>query len=82
MVTVLRVQGLRVVIFINDHLPAHVHVFGAGEAKINLRGAGGAPALVWAEGMSRGDIRRAMRVVMEQWAFLLERWEEIHGRVD
>ena len=38
MVTVLRANGLRVVIFVNDHLPAHVHVFGDGEAKINLLG--------------------------------------------
>jgi hypothetical protein len=33
-VTVLRAEGLRVVIFVNDHQPAHVHVFGDGEAKI------------------------------------------------
>jgi hypothetical protein len=82
MVTVLRAQGLRVVIFVNDHLPAHVRVIGDGEVKINLLGADGAPALIWADRMSRGDIRRAMRVVMEQQAFLLERWEEIHGRAD
>jgi hypothetical protein len=37
-----------VVIFVNDHLPAHVHVFGDGEAKINLCGAEGLPELVWA----------------------------------
>ena len=42
MVTVLRAQGLRVVIFLNDHHPAHVHVFGDGEAKINLSGPDGA----------------------------------------
>jgi hypothetical protein len=82
MVTVLRARGLRVVIFVNDHLPAHVHVIGDGEVKITLLGAGGAPALVWADRMGRGDIRRAMRGVMEQQAFLLERWEEIDGRVD
>ena len=78
MVTVLRVQGLRVVIYTNDHQRAHVHVFGDGEAKINLLG----PDLVWAEGMSRGEVRRAMRVVEEQQVFLLARWREIHGRVD
>jgi len=36
MVTVLRAEGLRVVIYSNDHKPSHVHVFGDGEAKINL----------------------------------------------
>ena len=82
MVTVLRADGLRLVIFVNDHLPAHVHVFGDGEAKIDLLGADGTPVLIWADGMSRGDVRRAMRLVVEQQKFLLARWEEIHGRVD
>ena len=49
MVTVFRAQGLRVIIFVDDHQPAHVHVFGDGHAKINLRGADGAPELVWVE---------------------------------
>lgn len=82
MVTVLRAEGLRVVIFLNDHVPAHVHVFGDGEAKIDLLGAGGAPELVWADGMTRGEVRRAMRVVVEGQAVLLARWKEIHGRRD
>ena len=36
MITVLRADGFRIVIFSDDHQPAHVHVFGDGEAKINL----------------------------------------------
>lgn len=59
MVTVLRAQGLRVVIFTNDHPPAHVHVFGDGQAKIDLLGPDGAPDLVCAEGMTRSEVRRA-----------------------
>lgn len=47
MVTVLRAHGLRVVIFINDHRLA----------KINLSGPGGTPELIWADNMSRGDLR-------------------------
>ena len=82
MVTVLRAQGLRVVIYVNDHDPAHVHVFGDGEAKINLLGAGGSPELIWADGMSRGEIRRALRIVTDEQTALLARWEEIHGRTD
>jgi hypothetical protein len=80
MVTVLRAQGLRVVIFIDDHHPAHVHVFGDGQAKINLLGADGAPELVWADGMTRGEVRRAVRIVVARRAELLARWEGIHGR--
>ncbi len=79
MVTVHRAHGLRVVIFVDDHAPAHVHVFGDGEAKINLLGADDAPEMLSAAGMSRADLRRAMRIVKEQQAYLLERWSEIHG---
>jgi Domain of unknown function (DUF4160) len=68
-----------VVIFLNDHHPAHVHVFGDGEAKINLLGSDGAPALVWADGMRSGEVRRAMRIVTERQAAMLTRWEAIHG---
>jgi hypothetical protein len=79
MVTVFRAHGLRVIIFVDDHLPAHVHVFGDGHAKINLRGADASPELVWVEGMTRVEVRRAMRIVLEQQVLLLARWEEIHG---
>jgi hypothetical protein len=71
-----------VVIFPNDHQPAHVHVIGGEEAKIDLLGAGGLPRLVWAEGMSHGEVRLTMRIVAEHRAALLARWEEIHGRAD
>nr|WP_294504986.1 hypothetical protein [uncultured Rhodopila sp.] len=59
-----------------------MHVFGDGQANINLRGIGGTAELVWFEGMNRGEARRAMQVVGEQQDFLLARWEDIHGRID
>ena len=58
MVTIHRAQGMRVVIFLDDHEPAQVHVFGDGEAKINLVGRSGARELVWAIGMTRSEVRR------------------------
>jgi hypothetical protein len=79
MVTVYRAQGLRFVIFVDDHEPAHVHVFGDGEAKINLLGAGGIPELISAVGLTRADLRRAMRIVNEQQSEMLNRWRQIHG---
>ena len=66
-------DGLRVVIYINDDLPAHVHAFGDREAKINLIGTQGAPDLVWADNMTRSEVRRSMRVVADQLAFVLQR---------
>jgi hypothetical protein len=79
MVTVLRAKGLRVVIYLNDHLPAHVHVTGSGDAKINLVGSKGLPELISADGMSRADVRRAMALVTEHLDDLLEQWRHIHG---
>lgn len=77
MVTVLIEQGLRIVIFTDDHEPAHVHVFGSGHAKIDIDGA--VPELVWTRGMTRGEARKAMRLVTENRNALLERWRAIHG---
>jgi hypothetical protein len=79
MVTILRAHGLSIVIFVDDHEPAHVHVFGDGQVKVNLVGANGAPELVWATDMKRGDVRRAMQVVVEQQEFLLAKWRAIHA---
>jgi hypothetical protein len=66
-------------IFSNDHGPAHVHVFGDGEAKINLLGPGGGPELVWEYGMKANELRRAMKLVDNQQRFFLARWRKIHG---
>ncbi len=82
MVTVLRAEGLRVVIFLDDHEPAHVHVFGDGQVKINLWGRAGEPELVFVENMTRSEVRRAFRLVCQQQTLLLQRWEDIHGRTD
>ena len=79
MVTVFRGVGLRVVIFFNDHAPAHVHVFGDGHAKINLTGTNGMPELLFVEGMKRNEARRAMQLVVDRQDVLFARWREIHG---
>ena len=79
MVTIHRAHGLRVIIFTDDHEPAHVHVFGDGQAKINLIGAAGTPELVWAVGMKANDLRRAVQLVEDHQDVFLARWREIHG---
>ncbi|WP_448663004.1 DUF4160 domain-containing protein [Sphingomonas sp. CJ20] len=79
MPTVLREQGLRVVIYSDDHAPAHVHVFGAGETKIALGGVDGAPSVIRTVGATYAEARRAFRLVREKQAYLRERWNEIHG---
>lgn len=78
MVTVHRFDGLRFVIFSNDHDPAHVHVIGPGrEAKIQL--VGEAPVLIWQVGFSRPDLRRIIEEVRRERFRLLKRWKDIHG---
>jgi hypothetical protein len=79
MVTVHREAGLRFVIFVDDHEPAHVHVVGDGAAKINLSGPDGAPELIANDGFKTGDLRKAMRIVTAQQAMLRARWRELHG---
>jgi Domain of unknown function (DUF4160) len=79
MVTIHRSHGLSIVIFIDDHEPAHVHVFGDGHVKINLVGSSDAPELVFARDMKRTDIRRAMQIVHDNQAAFLSRWRDIHG---
>lgn len=66
-------------IYVDDHEPAHVHVLGDGEAKINLLGSLGRPELIWAERMKRSDIRRAIRLVTRLQDQFLLRWRDIHG---
>ena len=79
MVTVHRASGMRVVIYLDDHEPAHVHVIGDGETKIELSGPGDASRLVWNKGMKRAEVRGALAIVREQRDEPLARWNEIHG---
>lgn len=79
MTVIHREHGLRFIIYVDDHEPAHVHVRGDGDVKIDLGRLSGEPALIFSKGMSTADIRRAMRVVTEQRATFLEEWRQIHG---
>jgi hypothetical protein len=79
MVTVLRSGGLRVVIYLDDHEPAHVHVIGDGEAKIDLGTGLDEPVLIWSVGFSNADVRRAYRLVRDHRDALIAKWREYHG---
>jgi hypothetical protein len=82
MVVIHRAHGFRFVIYTLDHEPAHVHITGAGQAKINLLGPGGAPQLVSVVGIKRSDMRRLMAEVVENRDAFLQDWERIHGQRD
>lgn len=79
MIVVLRASGLKVIIFMDDHEPAHVHVRGDGQCKIRLVGADGLPELMWSKGMNRAERRKALVAVEDAQLELLAEWRKLHG---
>lgn len=82
MVVIHRAYGFRFVIYTFDHEPAHIHVTGPGQAKINLIGPDGLPDLVFVAGIKPSEMRRLMAEVTVRRDAFLEEWERIHGRSD
>ena len=82
MVVIHRALGFRFVIYTLDHEPAHVHLTGPGQAKINLLGPDSAPELVYSIGIKRADMRRLMAEALERQDEFLRQWERIHGGRD
>jgi hypothetical protein len=82
MPTVLRFEGLRVVIYPNDHRPAHVHVIGRGcEVVFNLDCPAGAVELRENYGFSRRELRHIENMLTHHMAELSAAWESIHGNL-
>ena len=80
MPAILRFDGLRVVVYPNDHRPAHVHVIGGGhEAVFDLNCAGGPVDLRENYGFSRREIKRITGVLTDHLVELCRAWERIHG---
>jgi hypothetical protein len=80
MPTVLRFEGLRVVIYPNDHRPAHVHVIGRGyESVFNLNCRVGPVELRENYGFSRRELTRIKTMLTEYLEELCRAWKEIHG---
>lgn len=80
MPTVLRIDGLRVVIYTNDHRPAHVHVIGpTGEAVFFLNCPAGPPELRECYGFRRAEIGRIQAAVADVLATLCDEWNKLHG---
>jgi hypothetical protein len=80
MPTVMRVEGLRIVVYPNDHRPAHVHAIGNGcEAVFDLNPPRGPPSLRENYGFSRAAIGRIRAALTANLAALLDEWRNIHG---
>ncbi len=80
MPTVLRIGALRVVVYLNDHRPAHVHVIGQGnEAVFELDRPQQSVALRENYGFARRTIAAIQRALNANLGLLLTEWERIHG---
>jgi len=80
MPTLLLIFGLRVVIYPNDHRPAHVHVQGKGcEAVFNLACPDGSVQLRENYGFSRSELNRIFSALQDQIRPLCDAWRKLHG---
>jgi hypothetical protein len=80
MPTVLRFGAFRVMIYLNDHRPAHVHVIaGENSAIYNLNCPAGPAELRHNFGLSTRELRDARDGLVGQVEMLCSRWREIYG---
>lgn len=80
MPTVDVIDGLRVVIYPNDHRPAHVHVIGNGcEAVWQLNCPGGPPELRENYGFPARTLTRIKAALAARTPQLCTVWSKIHG---
>mgnify|MGYP001179584790 FL=1 len=80
MPTVMRLGGLRVVIYPNDHRPAHVHVMGEGcEVVFKLGCPEAVPELRENFGFSRQRLAAIELALHADQVRLCGEWERIHG---
>ena len=80
MPTVHRFDGLRVVVYPNDHRPAHVHVMGGGcEAVFVLDAPHGPPQLRENYGFAARELAAIERELASQLSRLDSEWRAIHG---
>lgn len=81
MPTVIYVSGLRVVIYPNDHRPAHVHVIGDGkEAVFSLNCPDGPIELRENYGFSAKQLRQIADALAVNLSVLCPAWAALHGR--
>ena len=79
MSTVDRIGGLRVVIYSNDHRPAHVHVIGNScEAVFKLNCPEGPPELRENYDFPASELSKIKTALAEKTVLLCAEWSKIH----
>lgn len=82
MPTVLTIFRLRVVVYFNDHTPAHVHVLGNKcEAVFDLNCPDGPVQLRRNFGFSKKELARMGPEVQSHIGELCEKWSQIHDDI-
>lgn len=78
---VLRENGWRFVIYVDDHVPPHVHVKrrGGGEVKATIPRPDEYVSVLRVRDLPTHEAVRAVRLVEEHRDLLLREWEKIHG---
>lgn len=80
MPTVFEVGAYRIVVYPNDHRPAHVHAVGPdGEGRFALGSAPGDVYLMDVDGIPRAELRKIAEQIIDRHQECLDKWREIHG---
>jgi hypothetical protein len=78
--TILRIGNLRVVIYGNDHRPAHVHIAGAeNKAIFYLNCPIGPVSLRENNGFTHRQLNRVADALNRHMAELCTAWKDVHG---
>ena len=80
MPTVLRLGSLRVVIYPNDHRPAHVHVTGQGHRAVFILNCSAGPLSLRRSGFPEQQTQHIRAELEKHLTLLCKAWEELHGR--
>lgn len=79
MPTILRIGRLRVMVYPNDHRPAHVHAIGAGQEAIFVLGCPHGPvALRGSFGFTTSELNRISAKLDGERKALCAAWRRIH----
>ncbi|MCX7135400.1 MAG: DUF4160 domain-containing protein [Proteobacteria bacterium] len=80
MPTIVWIRNIRIVIYLNDHRPAHVHAIRGDEFSVfELNCPDGPLELREAYGFSGTELKRIADAIATQLTLLCLKWRTIHG---